>query len=57
MPTYRIKFSGRKAGALGVYEDFEKTVTADSEEAAVRMLYDVGYEHIMVGVPAEKRSY
>lgn len=48
MNTYRITFSGREIGAIGIMLIFRETVRAESEEAAILKLYD-RFEHILVG--------
>lgn len=47
MRTYRIKFKGRRIGAIGITEKFEETVQAENEEKAILKLYDK-YEHISI---------
>lgn len=47
LSTYRIRFRGRKIGALGVLSTFSETRVAESEDAAVLALYDV-YEHVYI---------
>lgn len=45
MKTYKVKFSGRKIGALGVSYVMHTTVKADSVEDARLKLYE-NYDHI-----------
>lgn len=45
MTTYRIEFSGRTKGAIGVFSSYTETVEADSKESAILKLYDA-YEHV-----------
>jgi hypothetical protein len=45
MTTYRIEFSGRPKGAIGVFSSYTETVEADSKETAILELYET-YEHI-----------
>lgn len=45
MRSYKIKFTGRKRGAIGIFERFSVIVTAESEEKAVFALYD-DFEHL-----------
>lgn len=42
---YRLTFSARKVGALGIWSTFTETVEADDQEHARRWLYEK-YEHI-----------
>jgi hypothetical protein len=42
---YLIKFNGRRKGAIGVFEDFEVQVEANSKKQALNKLYE-NYEHI-----------
>lgn len=45
MPTYKIRFSGRKKGAIGLTYETSADVEADNVPAAVIRLYDA-HEHI-----------
>lgn len=45
MPKFRITFSGRRKGALGLSRTFVETVEALDEEQAVLKLYDT-HEHV-----------
>ena len=47
MKTFTIQFSGRKAGAIGIFGNFEETVEANNKDEAILKLYDV-YEHITI---------
>lgn len=42
---YRIKFSGRKIGAIGISYDHDLTVEADNPESALLACYET-HEHI-----------
>lgn len=55
MPTYQIRFSGRKLGALGVVSTFYERVEAPDKDAAVLKLYDK-YEHISPQAIVELRT-
>lgn len=46
MNTYRIRFDGRKVGAIGIFYPIAATRQGENEEAAILALYDE-YEHIM----------
>lgn len=45
MPTYRITFTGRQLGAIGIFSPFVERVEATTPEEALAKLYDK-YEHI-----------
>lgn len=47
MKKFKIEFTGRRRGAIGVYETFIETVEATSLEAARIGLYD-NYDHITI---------
>ena len=44
--TFRMRFTGRKAGAIGITYPICATVRANSRESALQKLYTI-YEHIM----------
>lgn len=45
MPKYRIKFTGRTLGAIGIMYPITAEVEAENTEKAILKLYDK-YEHI-----------
>ena len=45
MHTYKISFTGRLKGAIGIFYKITDTVRATDEKAATLALYDK-YEHI-----------
>jgi hypothetical protein len=40
MKTYRIYFYGRKLGAIGIFYNIIEHVTAESEDEAIKKLYE-----------------
>ena len=44
---YKITFSGKKRGAIGIFQQFEEIVCADNEEKAQLKLYEK-YDHIRI---------
>ena len=47
MNKYTIKFNGRLVGAIGIFQDFSVTVSAESQEQAILKLYDT-HDHIRI---------
>jgi len=47
MNKYTIKFNGRLVGAIGIFQDFYLTVSAESQDQAILKLYAT-HDHIRV---------
>jgi hypothetical protein len=45
MNTYKVKFRGREAGAIGIFYQIETTVQGKNEKDALLKLYEK-YDHI-----------
>ena len=45
MKTFKISFTGRKNGAIGIFYRITEKVKAESKESAINKLYEK-YEHI-----------
>ena len=47
MNKYTIKFNGRLVSAIGIFQDFYLTVSAESQDQAIQKLYNT-HDHIRI---------
>lgn len=53
MKKFKVKFTGREVGAIGVFSHFELIIEAPDEDAARLKIYDT-HEHLHFGVAIEE---
>ena len=57
MKTFKLKFSARKIGAIGIYSDYTKRVKAQTEEEAKLLLYNEFYNISFIQTAKHRNIY